>query len=115
MSPSHVNLQRQWKLVRFLVADGYHIEQERPNAELELMKIYLTLHAPESGRISLATPAGSSIDAGDVVATSDLDDPTKVRQSENISGKLPQICPPQAVGVNPHQRFDVALKNVELL
>ena len=71
------------KLVRFLVADGDHIEQEMPYAELEIMKIYLTLHAPESGRISLAMPAGCSIDVDDVVATSDFNDPTKVRPSEN--------------------------------
>jgi biotin carboxylase/acetyl-CoA carboxylase carboxyltransferase component/biotin carboxyl carrier protein len=103
------------KLVRFLVADGDHVEQERPYAELEVMKMYLTLHAPESGRISLAKPAGSSIDVGDIVATLDLDDPTKVRRSEKFTGKLPQFGLPQAIGTKPHQKFDVALKNVELL
>jgi biotin carboxylase/acetyl-CoA carboxylase carboxyltransferase component/biotin carboxyl carrier protein len=103
------------KLVRFLINDGDHIEQETPFAELEVMKMYLTLHAPESGIISLSKPAGSSIDAGDIVATLNLDDPTKVRRSVKFRGKLPVMGPSQAVGTKPHQHFSVARKNVELL
>jgi pyruvate/2-oxoglutarate dehydrogenase complex dihydrolipoamide acyltransferase (E2) component len=102
-------------LVRFLVADGDLIEQERHCAEIEVMKMSLTFHAPESGRIYLAKPAGSAIDVGDVVATSDSDDPTKgqtvgkgIRQTSANSSAT-------AIGTKPHQRFDVALKNVEHL
>jgi hypothetical protein len=42
MSPSRINLQRQWKAGRFLVIDGDQTEQQRPHAELEVLKMYLT-------------------------------------------------------------------------
>jgi acetyl-CoA carboxylase / biotin carboxylase 1 len=97
------------------VADGEQIEQERHCAELEVMKMYRKLQALESGRIYLAKPAGSAIDVDDVVATSDLDHPTKgqtvgegIRQTSANSSAT-------AIGTKPQQRFDVALKNVELL
>jgi hypothetical protein len=45
--PAALALQGQWKSGRFLVTDGDHIEQERPYAELYVIK-YLTSLAPES-------------------------------------------------------------------
>lgn len=103
------------KLVRFLVNDGDHVEQNQAYAELEVMKMYLTLPAPESGTIAIVKPAGSALEIGDVVARLELDDPTKVRRSEPFKGSLPAYGSPQALGSKPHQVFNAALENVELL
>lgn len=103
------------KLVRYLVEDGDHVEQNQAYAELEVMKMYLTLPAPEPGIITLKKPAGSTVEIGDVVAKLQLDDPSKVRKSEKFHGNLPSFGPPQADGSKPHQVFACALKNVELL
>jgi biotin carboxylase/acetyl-CoA carboxylase carboxyltransferase component/biotin carboxyl carrier protein len=103
------------KLVRYLVSDGDHVEQNDAYAELEVMKMYLTLRAPESGTIALIMAAGSALEIGDVVARLELDDPSKVRRSELFTGSLPDYGPPQAPGSKPHQVFSAALENVELL
>jgi glycine cleavage system H lipoate-binding protein len=37
------------KLVRYLVEDGGHIQADAPYAEMEVMKMVMTLMAPASG------------------------------------------------------------------
>jgi biotin carboxylase/acetyl-CoA carboxylase carboxyltransferase component/biotin carboxyl carrier protein len=103
------------KLVRYLVEDNDHVEKDDAYAELEVMKMYLTLRAPESGTISLVKPAGSGLEIGDVVARLELDDPSKVRRAELFQGSLPRYGPPQAPGSKPHQIFNAARNTVELL
>lgn len=103
------------KLVRYLVSDGDHVDREQAYAELEVMKMYLSLPAPESGIISIVKPAGSTLEIGDVLAHLELDDPTKVRRSEKFTGALPKFGPPQAPGAKPHQLFRAARKEVGLL
>lgn len=46
------------KLVRFVVEDGTHLQKDQPYAEIEVMKMYVTLTAPESGVIRLLKPEG---------------------------------------------------------
>lgn len=103
------------KLIRFLIEDGDHVEKDHPYAELEVMKMYLTLQAPESGIISLVKPPGSALELGDVVARLKLDDPSKVRRAELFDGSLPNFGPPQAAGSKPHQIFNAARESSELL
>jgi acetyl-CoA carboxylase/biotin carboxylase 1 len=70
------------KLVRFLVADGAHCDKKQPYAEIEVMKMYITLVVAEAGVIRLVRPEGSIIEAGDLLATLKLDDPARVQKVE---------------------------------
>ena len=100
------------KLVRFLVADGSTVQAGANFAEVEVMKMYMPLVAPEAGRVG--TPhvdflrscpfahlpinsgvihfqlqEGSILQPGDLIATVDLLDPSKVQQAEDFTGVLP--------------------------
>lgn len=113
--PETLSANVSGKLVRFLVEDNGHVKKGDAYAELEVMKMYLTLRAPEAGTISLVKPAGSALEIGDVVARLELDDPSKVRRAELFKGSLPRYGCPQAPGAKPHQLFNSARDTVELL
>lgn len=113
--PETLSANVSGKLVRYLVEDQEHVEKDDAYAELEVMKMYLTLRAPESGSITLVKPAGSALEIGDVVARLELDDPSKVRRAELFKGALPLYGSPQALGSKPHQLFNSARNTVELL
>mmetsp|Transcript_4601 Transcript_4601/g.13903 ORF Transcript_4601/g.13903 Transcript_4601/m.13903 type:complete len:2305 (+) Transcript_4601:192-7106(+) len=103
------------KLVRFLVSDGDHLAKGTPYAELEVMKMYLSLTAPEAGIVKLAKSAGSVVSIGDVLARLELEDPSKVRRTSLFEGKLPEIKQHPDLGSKAHQRFSAALGQVRLL
>lgn len=103
------------KLVRYLVENDEHISVGQPYVELEVMKMYLNLTAPESGKIRLRAPEATPVEIGDVIAVLELDDPSKVRRAKKYEGELPQYAPPQAQGSKPHQRFDSAKRELALL
>ncbi len=103
------------KLVRFLVESGDHVDVGQPYAEMEVMKMYLALKAPEAGIITVEKPEGTAVDVGTVIATLALDDPSKVRCAENFAGELPSFGPPHTIGTKPHQLFAEAKKNLALL
>ena len=103
------------RLVRYLVEDGEHVDQEQPFAELEVMKMYLTMQSPEAGVISLLKPAGSVVEAGEVMARLQLDDPSKVRRVVPFTGALPEMLPPQKPGRKPHQRYAHLRQGIESL
>ncbi|KAI0561153.1 acetyl-CoA carboxylase [Gracilaria domingensis] len=103
------------KLVRYLVQNDERVSVGQPYVELEVMKMYLTLSAPEAGRITLTSTEGTSVEIGEVVATMELDDPSKVRRAEKFVGSLPDFNDPQALGLKPHQQFFAAEKQLRLL
>lgn len=103
------------KLIRFLVSNEDRIKAGQAFAELEVMKMYLTLSAPESGKILLVAAEGSSVETGDLLAHLELDDPSKVRRSEKFKGNLPNFADPQITGAKPHQRFNAAIREVRHL
>lgn len=103
------------KLVRYLVQNDDHIQVGQPYVELEVMKMYLTLSAPESGNITICSTEGTSVDTGDVIAKLELDDPSKVRRAEKFKGQLPLFADPQALGSKPHQLYLSARKGIQLL
>eukprot|EP00737_Agarophyton_chilense_P001387 gb/GEZJ01001557.1/.p1 GENE.gb/GEZJ01001557.1/~~gb/GEZJ01001557.1/.p1 ORF type:complete len:2331 (-),score=312.23 gb/GEZJ01001557.1/:1422-8057(-) len=103
------------KLVRYLVQNDERVAVGQPYVELEVMKMYLTLSAPEAGRITLTSTEGTSVEIGEVIATMELDDPSKVRRAEKFVGSLPDFNDPQAMGLKPHQQFFAAEKQLRLL
>lgn len=113
--PTSLTSSVSGKLIRFLVENGDHVEKGQPFVELEVMKMYLTLSAPESGKITIIATESSSVEIGDKIATLELDDPSKVRKAEKFTGNLPSFEEPQACGEKPHQRFNRAKKDLQLL
>ncbi|KAA8495577.1 Acetyl-CoA carboxylase [Porphyridium purpureum] len=108
------------KLVRFLALDGQPVAKGAPYAELEVMKMYLTLTAPESGRVHHRKAEGSSIATGELVAELELDDPNMVKRAVAFTGEVdPEIQHllkvRSAACKEPHKRFKQLLEHVNLL
>eukprot|EP00741_Cyanophora_paradoxa_P025663 tig00000385_g24767.t1 len=107
--PSQLRSQMTGKLVRHLLEDGAHVGAGAPYAEIEVMKMYMPLVAPEAGRISYRKVEGSVLEAGDLIATLELDDPSRVRRAAEWRGALPPARPPRSTGDKPQQRMREAL------
>lgn len=74
------------KLVQYLVEDSQHIEAGQPYAEIEVMKMVMTLTAQESGTVSLIKRPGAVLEAGAILARLELADPSLVKRAELFSG-----------------------------
>jgi len=115
--PTQMRAQMGGKLLRFLVEDGATIEKNQPYAEIEVMKMNMTLSAQEAGKITLVKPEGSVMEPGDMICTMELADPSKVQKAELFEGTLPKIGGPrpQALDNMPHHSLERAkpiLENV---
>lgn len=74
------------KLVQYLVEDGQHIEAGQPYAEIEVMKMIMSLTSQESGTVTLAKRPGAVLEAGAILARLELVDPSLVKRAELFSG-----------------------------
>lgn len=74
------------KLVQYLVEDGQHVEAGQSYAEIEVMKMIMSLTSQESGTVSLAKRPGAVLEAGAILARLELDDPSLVKRAELFSG-----------------------------
>ncbi|XP_074868764.1 acetyl-CoA carboxylase 2 isoform X2 [Carettochelys insculpta] len=100
------------KLLKYTVEDGGHIFKGQSFAEIEVMKINMTLVVEESGRICYIKRPGALLEAGCVIARVELDDPTKVHPAQLYTGGLPtqQVLP--VIGLKLHQVFHSVLENL---
>lgn len=69
--PSPGESINQVQLASWLVNHGDFVEKDQEIAEIDSDKATLSISAPESGKLTIITPAGESIDVGSVVATID--------------------------------------------
>lgn len=89
------------KLIRYLVADGAHVQRGQAYAEVEVMKMYISVGAPEAGHVRLTLPEGSVLKAGDVLGRLELDEPGRfVENPQSIEPPISKIllsCPDQSI------------------
>ncbi|CAL5323649.1 unnamed protein product [Camellia sinensis] len=85
------------KLLRYLVLDGSHVEADIPFVEVEVMKMCMPLLSPASGIIHFLMSEGQAMQAGELIARLDLDDPSAVRKAEPFHGSFPILGPPTAI------------------
>ena len=74
--------------MRYLQDNGASVEAGQPYVEVEAMKMIMPIKATESGKITHNLSPGSVISAGDLLASLELKDPSKVKKIETFSGKL---------------------------
>lgn len=80
------------KLLQFLVDDGAHVFAGQAYAEIEVMKMVMTLTTQESGVIRHVKRAGAVLEAGCILARLDLDDPTRVHRAELFTKGFDALC-----------------------
>ncbi|KAL5777128.1 hypothetical protein ACOSP7_010054 [Xanthoceras sorbifolium] len=107
--PSKLVAETPCKLLRYLVSDGSHIDADAPYAEVEVMKMCMPLLSPASGVIQFKMAEGQAMQAGELIARLDLDDPSAVRKAEPFHGSFPILGPPTAISGKVHQRCAASL------
>ncbi|XP_040859615.1 acetyl-CoA carboxylase 2 isoform X2 [Ochotona curzoniae] len=100
------------KLMQYTIEDGGHVEAGSSYAEMEVMKMIMTLNVQESGRVKYIKRPGAVLEAGCVVARLELDDPSKVRPAEPFRGELPAQQTLPILGEKLHQVFHNVLENL---
>lgn len=101
------------KLVHYLVADGSHVQNGTPFAEIEVMKMFMTLTSTQAGRITLLLPPGSTLNSGDVLARLELDDPSSVKSTTPFTSPLPVFAPPKPLPTQLNAQFQQACEDIK--
>lgn len=70
------------KLLQFLIEDGSHVNAGQAYAEIEVMKMVMTLTTQESGILQHVKRSGAVLEAGSILARLELDDPSRVHRAE---------------------------------
>mmetsp|Transcript_33963 Transcript_33963/g.74702 ORF Transcript_33963/g.74702 Transcript_33963/m.74702 type:complete len:2077 (-) Transcript_33963:133-6363(-) len=86
--PSELRTDVTGKVVRYLQDSGADVEEGTPYVEVEAMKMIMPIKATESGKITHAMSPGTVISAGDLLASLELKDPSKVKKILNFDGAL---------------------------
>ena len=86
--PSELRTDVTGKVVRYLQDNGANVEAGQPFVEVEAMKMIMPIKATESGKITHNLSPGSVINAGDLLASLELKDPSKVKKILNFEGTL---------------------------
>ncbi|XP_024130292.1 acetyl-CoA carboxylase isoform X2 [Oryzias melastigma] len=100
------------KLLQYMVEDGGHIFAGETYAEIEVMKMVMTLTVQQSGYINFVKRPGAVLESGCVMAHMDLDDPSSVHRVELNTATLPPQQPLPTVGEKLHQVFHSELENL---
>mmetsp|Transcript_33149 Transcript_33149/g.80536 ORF Transcript_33149/g.80536 Transcript_33149/m.80536 type:complete len:2346 (-) Transcript_33149:253-7290(-) len=107
--PTRLIAEMQGKLVRYTVEDGGHVRKNKAYAEMEVMKMYIALVAPEDGKLVHCKPEGAILEGGDLIAKLELDDPSSIQTATLFSGNFPKVGPPQPIGEKPNLRLEMAI------
>ncbi|XP_074869913.1 acetyl-CoA carboxylase 1 [Carettochelys insculpta] len=110
--PSLLRSPSAGKLIQYVVEDGGHVFSGQCFAEIEVMKMVMTLTAAESGCIHYVKRPGAVLDPGCVIAKLQLDDPSRVQQADLHTGTLPQIHSTALRGEKLHRVFHYVLDNL---
>nr|XP_056721571.1 acetyl-CoA carboxylase 1 isoform X1 [Euleptes europaea] len=110
--PSILRSPSAGKLIQYVVEDGGHVFAGQCFAEIEVMKMVMTLTAAESGCIHYVKRPGAALDPGCVIAKLQLDDPSRVQQAELNTGTLPKIQSTALRGEKLHRVFHYVLDNL---
>eukprot|EP01135_Chromosphaera_perkinsii_P003334 Nk52_evm34s240 gene=Nk52_evmTU34s240 len=105
VDPTRITSASPGKLTRYLVEDGEHIEKGQAFAEIEVMKMYMTLQATESGILTHTCREGGVVAPGDLLGTLVLDDPSRVQRPTPFTGKFPEELNCCSRGEKIHQIY----------
>ncbi|XP_058834759.1 acetyl-CoA carboxylase isoform X2 [Topomyia yanbarensis] len=89
--PSLLRSPSAGKLINLLVEDGAHVNKGQPYAEIEVMKMVMTLTAGETGTVSFVRRPGAVLDAGSLLGHLELDDPSLVTKAQPYKNPWPLL------------------------
>lgn len=92
--PSLLRSPSAGKLINFLVEDGGHVGAGQAYAEIEVMKMVMTVTASEAGSVFYVKRPGAILEAGTLIAHLELDDPSLVTKAQEYTGQFPAPVAP---------------------
>uniref|UniRef100_A0A8C2FHK2 acetyl-CoA carboxylase n=1 Tax=Cyprinus carpio TaxID=7962 RepID=A0A8C2FHK2_CYPCA len=110
--PSLLRSPSAGKLIQYTVEDGGHVFAGQCYAEIEVMKMVMTLTASESGCIHYVKRAGAVLEPGCIIGKLQLDDPSRVQQAELFTGTLPSVQSVALRGEKLHRVFHSTLDHL---
>ncbi|XP_068461041.1 acetyl-CoA carboxylase isoform X2 [Clinocottus analis] len=100
------------KLLQYMLDDGGHVFSGETYAEVEVMKMVMTLTVQQSGCIHFVKRPGAVLEPGCVLARVELDDPSSIHRVELNTAILPPQQPLPIIGEKLHQVFHCVLENL---
>ena len=76
------------KLLGFLIDEGCHVQAGQPYAEIEVMKMVMTVSVTESGCLYYNKRPGAILDPGAIIAHLDLDDASRIQRVQMFTGRF---------------------------
>ncbi|XP_078451558.1 acetyl-CoA carboxylase-like isoform X2 [Lampetra planeri] len=110
--PSVLRAPSAGKLMHYLLEDGGHAVAGQCYAEMEVMKMVMTLTVPQGGCVHHVKRPGTVLEVGCVVARLQLDNPSSVPQAELCMSLLPQQQSLPLRGGKQHQVYHTVLENL---
>ncbi|KPI96282.1 Acetyl-CoA carboxylase 1 [Papilio xuthus] len=111
--PSKLRAPSAGKLINTLVEDGGHVDKGQPYAEIEVMKMVMTLMAPEAGKVTWTLRPGAVLDMGALIGTLARRPIHLVTTAQPYKGQFPLEDNPQ-LSEKPHHahtKFRAILEN----
>lgn len=111
--PSLLRSPSAGKLINFLVEDGGHVGVGQAYAEIEVMKMVMTVTASEAGSVFYVKRPGAVLEAGTLIAHLELDDPSLVTKAQEYTGQFPTaavLAVPEKLN-HLHAKYRNALEN----
>lgn len=88
--PSVLRSPSAGKLINLLVDNQEHVKKGQVYAEIEVMKMVMTLSSQEAGIISLNRRPGAVLQAGSIIGHIELDDPTLITKAKRYLLPFPE-------------------------
>ncbi|XP_020292337.1 acetyl-CoA carboxylase isoform X2 [Pseudomyrmex gracilis] len=111
--PSLLRSPSAGKLINFLVEDGGHVDAGKAYAEIEVMKMVMSVTASEAGSVFYVKRPGAILEAGTLIAHLELDDPSLVTKAQVYTGQFtaaPAPVVPEKLN-QLHAKYRNALEN----
>jgi acetyl-CoA carboxylase/biotin carboxylase 1 len=86
--PSELRSDFNGKVVRYLHSDGDTVQEGEAFVELEAMKMIMSLKSTATGKIFQSLSPGAIVSAGQLLATLELADPSKVQTVKTFSDEF---------------------------
>ncbi|KAL9647632.1 hypothetical protein ABK040_015123 [Willaertia magna] len=112
--PSQLRSTVSGKFIRYLVENGAQVKSNTPVAELEVMKMVITVYAPLPGKVNHCIVDGTSINQGDIICVIDLEDKSQVKRAVPFDGKFPEMKK-EEINPPPNRVVSNALEVIENL
>lgn len=111
--PSLLRSPSAGKLINLIIEEGAHVNKGQPYAEIEVMKMVMTLTSQEAGTVTFVRRPGAVLDAGSLIGHIELDDPSLVTKAQTYIYPFPQsenANVPEKLN-RIHNSFKTALEN----